>query len=435
MFLIVWLFVVPVATNLGYTFNEVNEGMMDQIKIGMGSILILLTVGAMIATWIAAGTVPSIICYGLQIISPSAFLLTTFLLCSVVSVACGTSWGTLGTAGIAMYAVGESMGIPVGMTLGAAISGSYLGDMISPMSDSTNAASAACGTDLITHCKELARLAIPTVLISVIFYYFLGRQFASSAFDATYVNSVVDSLKQYFEVGLITIIPVVVLLGMLLFKKPAMLSMLTSAVTAILVSIMHQGTSASSALTFFWSGYKIETGEDFLDILLNRGGVQGMFSTACFMLFSLGMIGAFKKVGILDAIIHPIANSVKNVTHLIGISQLISIVANTMGSNTFSLLMTGSLMSPAFKEYKLHPTNLSKAINATSTVFCVFIPWNPSGVFVYGLFGVGTLTFAPYSIFAYVMPLMAFLAAVVKYRVIPADIDLEGGEKYIKIKQ
>ena len=151
---------------------------MEYCKKGLSSIIILLAVGAIIGTWIACGAVPTVIYFGLSVISPKVFLLTTFVLCSCVSLACGTSWGTLGTAGIAMFAIGESMGIPAPMTVGAIVSGSYFGDMVSPMSDSTNVAAAAVDTDLITHCKELVRIVIPMFLVSCIIYYVMGIQFA-----------------------------------------------------------------------------------------------------------------------------------------------------------------------------------------------------------------------------------------------------------------
>lgn len=421
MFLVVWLFVYPACMRLGYTYKEIDAGVLENCKKGLGAILILMVVGAMISTWIAAGTVPTIIYYGLQTISPKIFLLAAFILCSLVSIACGTSWGTLGTAGIAMYAVGASLGIPNAITAGAIISGSFLGDMISPMSDSTNVASASVEVDLITHCKQLLYIAAPVSVVTGFLYYFLGLRFASGAFDDSYIQEISASLGTHFHLGIATFIPVVVLFVLLIMKKPAMLSMLVSALTAAVVAVAVQGADPTGIMGVFWTGFKIETGEEFLDTLLNRGGVQSMFSTACMMLYAFGMVGALNVVGLLDAIITPIVKHVHNVVQLTAISQLISIIGNTMGTNTFSLLMTGSLMAPAYKDFNLHPTNLSKAINATSTVFCPFIPWNASGIFVVGLFGVPTLQFAPYTFYSYLMPLAALLFVILKIKVIPAD--------------
>lgn len=421
MFLVAWLFIYPMCMHLGYTFKEIDNGVMESIKKGMGAVLTILVVGALIATWISAGTVPAIIYYGLKIISPKIFLLATFLLCSMVSLACGTSWGTLGTAGIAMFAVGESLGIPVGMTVGAIVSGSFLGDMMSPMSDSTNVASAACGIDLITHCKELGIIALPVAVVTSGIYFIMGMRFAGDAFDNSYVEEIIGAIGSQFHVGLPAFIPVVLLLVLIFLKKPAMLSMLVSALVGCVVAVLYQGMDATNCMNVFWTGYVADTGEEFLDTLLNRGGVVSMASTAFMMIFAFGMIGAFNTVGIMEAIIHPIAKKTKSLFQLTLVSEIIALIGNMMGTNTFSLLMTGTLMSPAYKEYKLHPTNLSKAINATSTPGCTFIPWNASGIYVVALFGAGTLAFAPYACFVYLMPIAVLLSVVLKFRVLPAD--------------
>ncbi|MBS6956038.1 MAG: Na+/H+ antiporter NhaC [Enterocloster asparagiformis] len=436
MFLVAWLLVYPACMHLGYTFKEVDNGAMESIKKGMGAVLTIMAVGALIATWIAAGTVPAIIYYGMKMISPKIFLVASFLLCGLVSLACGTSWGTLGTAGIAMFAIGESIGVSSAVTVGAIVSGAYLGDMLSPMSDSTNVASASVGTDLITHCKELVIIALPVIAITTIIYYVMGMRFASETFDSSFVDSVMAALGNEFRVGFVAFIPVILLLVLIFLKKPAMLSMIVSALVACAVAVFYQGMDANNCMTVFWNGFKADTGEAFLDTLLNRGGVTSMASTAFMMIFAFGMIGAFNTVGIMEAIIHPISKKTKNIFQLTLVSEIIALIGNTMGTNTFSLLMTGSLMAPAYKEYGLHPTNLSKAINATSTPGCTFIPWNASGIYVVGMFGVGTLGFAPYACLVYLMPIAVLVSVVLKFRVVPASVNLEGGEKYSrKMKQ
>lgn len=435
MFLVIWLFIIPVCMHLGYSYQEIDGAMMESCKKGMGPILLLMVVGGIIGTWIASGAVPSIIYFGLKIIRPDIFLLTTFILCVMVSLACGTSWGTAGTAGIAMFAIGESLGIPSGMTVGAIISGSFLGDMLSPMSDSTNVAAASVGTNLITHCKELAYVVAPSFLISAVVYYFLGLRFATDNFDDSYIQGICHALSTHFNIGIVTFIPVIVLLVLLIMKKPAVPSMLISSLVAAVVAVIYQGVPADKIMTFMWSGYSISTGEKFLDSILNRGGITSMFATSAMMLYAFGMIGAFNETGILEAVIRPVVKRANSIIKITFASQATALIGNVMGTNTFSLLMTGSLMAPAYKDFDLHPTNLSKAINATSTVIAPLIPWNIAGIYVGGLFGVKTLAFAPYSFICYITPLVAFLMVIFKYRVIPASVDLENGEKYIKHKE
>lgn len=330
-----------------------------------------------------------------------------------------------------MFAIGEGMGIPAPMTVGAIVSGSYFGDMVSPMSDSTNVAAAAVDTDLITHCKELVRIVIPMFLVSCIIYYVMGIQFAEVSFDSSYIDEIMGSMDQYFHMNLIALLPMILLFVLLFLKKPAIPSMLVSALFGCVVAL-YQGAEITNVLGYFWNGYSIETGEEFLDTLLNRGGVTSMFETGSFMLFCFAMVGAFNTVGILEAIIHPIASKAKSVIQLTAITQLISILGNFMGTNCFTLMMTGTLMAPAYKEMKLHPTNCSKVMNCTSTVIVSLIPWSADGIFILGLFGVSTLRYGVYSIYAYLAPIIAFIFALIGYRVIPADVHIEKGEKYNK---
>lgn len=428
MFFLVWLFVIPVSMHLGYSYSEIEEAMLENCKKGLSPILLLMAVGGIISTWIACGAVPAIIYAGLRLIRPHIFLLAAYLLCVLVSLACGTSWGTAGTAGLAIYGIGESMGIPSGMTVGAIVSGSFLGDMLSPMSDSTNVAAAAVETDLVTHCRQLAYVVFPAFLISGALYYVTGLQFASGSFDDSYILSVCDSLAAFFRIDAIAFIPVAVLLALLFLKKPAVPSMLVSALVACVVAVVHQGVAYDAILGFLWSGYKIQTGQKFLDTLLNRGGITSMFNTAMMMLYAFGMIGAYNASGILERIISPVVGWADSVLKLTFATQCIALIGNIMGTNTFSLLMTGTLMLPAYRKFHLHATNCSKAINATSTVIAPLIPWNIAGMYLDGLFGVSTLAFAPYSFICYLTPLVNFIMVALHYRLIPDTVDLEHGE-------
>ena len=425
MFFISWLFIIPVSMYLNYTYEEINNSMMDSIKGGMGPILLLMAVGAVIGSWIASGAVPSIIYYGLKMITPEYFLLTAYLLCVVVSVATGTSWATAGTAGISMLAIGESLGVPTGMIVGAIISGSFFGDMISPMSDSTNVVAAAVKVDLFTHIKELSFIAIPSMIISGILYYFLGLTVSVDNFDPSYIEGLYQSISEYFNVGIIAFIPVFVLLVLLILKKPAVPSMLISSLIAVMVAIFYQDFPMGEVMTSMWDGFTISTGEQFLDSLLNRGGVVSMLETTTLMTFAFGMIGAFNVTGILKASIEPVIKITNSIPKLTFASQAIAILGNVMGTNTFALLMTGSLMLPAYEEFDLHPTNLSKAINATSTVIAPLIPWNIAGIYIIGLFNVGVVEYLPYAFISYVTPIVAFAMVLLKFRIMPITIDMK----------
>lgn len=232
MFFLVWLIVYPACMRLGYSFQEIDAGVTEACKSSLGAILILLAVGALVSAWMAAGTVPAIIYFGLKLINPQVFLLLTFWICSVVSMVCGTSWGTMGTVGVAMFATGSSLGVPSAMTAGAIVSGSFLGDMLSPMGGSANVVSTSCGVDLMLHCRELTKITIPVFGAASLFYYVLGTRFAAQSFDIRCVTQIMDALAGQFQIVPAVFLPIGLLFLMLITHSPAILSMLSSVLAA-----------------------------------------------------------------------------------------------------------------------------------------------------------------------------------------------------------
>ncbi|MGM9662558.1 MAG: Na+/H+ antiporter NhaC family protein [Oscillospiraceae bacterium] len=408
MFLLSWLFIFPACMRLGFSYEEIEAGVLSYIDRGMEAILIVLAVGGMIASWMAAGTVPAIICYGLELIRPKSFLLISFLLCTAVAYICGTSWGTMGTAGIAMFAVGESLGVPAACSVGAIFSGAYLGEMASPMSNSANVCASVCGVPLNRHCREAGLLLLPVMGITAVLYFFLGRS-QGGGFDSSYIESTCAALSALFRIDLLDFLPVLFLLGLIAAKIPALFSMLISAVFACVLAVVRQGAAASDILAIFWSGYEVESGSDFLDALLNRGGVESMFETGAVMLFAFGMAGAFQAAGLLDPLVEALTRRTKGVLQLGIATEGMTVLGNMLGTNTFALIMTGSLMKDTYESFRLAPTDLSRTMTASSTVFCPLIPWNVSGLYIVALYGVECLDFAPYAFCAYLTPLFALL--------------------------
>lgn len=417
MFLLVWLFIYPVCIHLGYTYKEINDAVYESIKGGIGSILIILSVGALIGSWIISGTIPAIIYFGLKLVNPKIFLLATFLLCLVVSTACGTSWGAAGTVGVAMFAIGEGLGVPEGMTVGAIVSGSFFGDMLSPMSDSSNVAAATGNVDLITHCKEMCWNAIPAALISAVLYFILGLKYAGGFFDTTQIQIVMDSILGVYHINFICLLPLILLFVLLLIKIPPVFALLISAIISGLLSVVSQGGDMAGVFNAMWSGY-VYGGEDaFLKSLLTRGGMISMASTGFMLMFSFGMVGALKKVGLLHVLVSPLAKLANGVAGITAITEIVAVIGNMLGTGAFSLIVAGSVMKTAYEEMDLDATNLTKAIGSGSTPTNALIPWNISGIYIVGLFGVSVSRYAPYAFFAYIMPLITFAFALIGFRV------------------
>ena len=407
MFLFSWLLVFPACMHLGYSYAELEQGALEYIKKGMSAALLSLVVGGTISTWTAAGTVPSIIYFGLRYIKPHTFLAAAFLLSLALSLACGTAWGTLGTVGIAMFAVGESFHIPPALMVGAIFSGAFLGETCTPMAATANVSAAVCGVPTMEHCKKAAGLALPSAVIASGLYFLLGQNFAADSLSETSVAGLCGQLTDHFQIRPICFLPMLVMLLLILCKIPALFSMLISVLTACAVAVLVQGAEIQSIASVFWSGASVPGDSEFLQALLSRGGVRSMVNTVCTMIFTFGMIGAFNTVGMMEAIIAPVTSRAHSPARLTAATQLVAVVGNMLGTNTFSILMTGSLMASAYDRGGLERHSLSRDITATSTVLCPLIPWNVSGLYIAGLFGVSSLQAAPFAFCAFLTPALS----------------------------
>ncbi|MDD4569262.1 MAG: Na+/H+ antiporter NhaC [Tepidanaerobacteraceae bacterium] len=412
MFFLSWLIVIPVCMKLGYSFEELEEAAYSMIKKALQPMVILLTVGAMIGAWIASGTVPTIIYGGLKVITPQFFLLTALLLCSITSIATGTSWGTMGTTGLAMVGIGTGLGIPVGITAGAVICGAYFGDKMSPLSDSTVLAPAVSGAKLMDHIKHMLYTTTPAYLISAILFTIIGFKYAGRSLDYENINSILNAINMHFKIGIIPVIPAIVLITLLVMKRPAVTSILIGAVAGAVVAIVYQGVDIGQTLTFMYNGFQISSGDGFIDTLLNRGGVMSMAGNVNLFLFSFGFAGMMKEAGMLDAILAPLTKKINSVFSLVGVTAIISYASNAIGgSMSFAAIMAGTLMSPLYKEYKLKPENLSRCIEDFGTLGAVLIPWNGNAVFASTMLGATPGQFVPYCFLNYLCPIISLFYA------------------------
>lgn len=421
MFGMSWLFLYPACMYLGYDYKELNNALLDQCRKGMTGVFIIISVGSVVAAWIACGCIPAIIYYGLGLVNPKVFLLATFLICAVISSACGTSWGAAATAGIAMFAIGESMGVPTAMTVGAIASGSLFGDMLSPLSDSANLAAISVGADLMKHCKESVVIAIPALVVTAVIYGVMGMGYAGGTFDTEYIFGIRDAIAELFHCGILAFVPFLLLCVLLFFKVPAMFSMLISALSGGLIAIVYQGLPVDKMFTFLWSGYKITTDNEFISTLFNRGGMTSMTNTVVMTLFTYGVISTLNQVGIVDTLVAPLVERGKSVLSLAVVSEIVSAIGVCFGNGGVAMLLTGSIMAPAYKQKKLDLVNLSKVSSALAVPWNGMIPWTTTSIYFMGLFGVSATQYCPYFIFAFVMPLMALLFVGLKIRELPLE--------------
>ncbi|MGL5559472.1 MAG: Na+/H+ antiporter NhaC [Paraclostridium dentum] len=417
MFLLSWLIVVPAAMRLGYTNNEIEEFGFEVGKSAFQSNLIILSVGVLISTWIAAGTIPTIVYSGLTIITPKYFLLTALILCSLTSLATGTSWGTLGTSGIALMSIGNSMGIPAGLTAGAIISGAFFGDKMSPLSDSTNLAAAICKTDVITHMKHMMFTTVPAYLICIVLYTVIGFKYANNAIDynqINQINQIKEVLSSTFNIGMVSLLPIIFLLVLLLLQKPPIVSILASALLGGIIAVIQEGQKVGDLLNYVLNGYSIETGISYADKLLNRGGIMSMAETVLLVFIVFIVAGILQKTGFLEVLLKPMIDRIGNSrAKLVGSTFVVSYFANAFSSSMmFTSVFVGTIMSPLYKEFKLKPENLSRIIEDTATLGGPLIPWNSNAIFSSQTLGVSPFEFIPYCFLSWITPIISFIYGI-----------------------
>ena len=407
------LVLIPFMMRLGFTYKQVEQSMVTSMGKALQPGLILLTVGILIGAWIASGTVPTLIYYGVNAISPQFFLVTTLLFCSLVSVATGTSWGTIGTAGIAMMGVGTTLGIPMGLTAGAIISGAYFGDKVSPLSDSTNLAPTVTGGELFTHIKHMLWTTIPAYIITGILFTIIGFKYNTASVDTESVSQLMAYLDQTFNLGIVPMIPVIVLVTLLMLKKPAIPSIFMGAVIGGLIAMIYQGFSFSETISIFYDGYHVESGIDMADSLLQRGGLTSMLALVALFLFALGLGGMLAESGVLEALIASFAHKIQHTGMLVLVTIIVSYVTLAIGGSAyFSIVMSGTLMRPIFERLNLKPENLSRILEDTGTQSCSLLPWTGSGIYTAGTLGIATGAYLPFCFLAFLTPLVSLFYGI-----------------------
>ena len=402
-----------VAWRVGCTWDEMLDEISQKIAKGMPAILILITVGAMVGTWMASGTIPMMIYYGVQIVSPKWLLVTAFLITCLVSVATGTSWGSVATMGVALMGIASALGVNPAATAGAVIAGSYFGDKISPLSDTTNLAPLAAGSNLYEHIGHMFWTTVPATIVSLVVYAIVGLN-ANTAAGATSeaVTNMMAQLDQMYDWNILILLPVILVLAGSLLKLPTIPVMILSTVVAGVEGIFMQGISLGNVLTSTVSGFNVtmitRPGFDAANAafevtkLLNRGGMNGIMSTTLLVFCAFCFAGIMSRAGCLEVVLKAILSVAKTTGSLI-LATVISCItmALTTGNSYLSILIPGEMFRDAYKERGLHPKNLSRTLEDAGTVFVPLVPWSAAGAYMTATLGVETLDYLPWAILCY----------------------------------
>lgn len=425
-----------VAWAHGYDWKQIQAGVLAAINLAMGAVLILLVIGMLMGTWLAAGIVPALIAWGLELLSPSWFLPASCAVCSIVSLVSGSSWSTAGTVGLALIGVGDAMDIDPAMTAGAVISGSYFGDKLSPMSDTTNLAPAMAGTELFRHIRHMLWTTGPAWLLAMIGFSILGAGLEGTA-DPGSVATITAIIETEFDPGLIHLLVPAVVAIMVGLRMPALPTLLTGALLGALLAGFRQGLAmdlpfgqAASAtipdiIAAAMSGYAPDTGSAEVDELLRRGGMESMSSTVLLVLCAMSFGGIMERTGQLKTLAGKTLAAAKSTGSLIAATILTSIGVNILAADQYlAIVVPGRMYAAEYRERGLDPKNLSRALEDGGTITSPLVPWNTCGAFMAGTLGVATFAYLPYCFLNLINPIIGMVLGFTGWTIAPlADDD------------
>ena len=431
-----------IGVSRGTKWKEIRDAIASSIGQATEAILILLLIGALTGTWLMAGIIPAFIHYGLLILQPGIFLFAACIVCAVLSLATGSSWGTVGTVGIALVGIGTALELEQGWIAGAIISGAYFGDKLSPLSDTTNLAPAVAGTDLITHIKYMTITTVPSIAIALIVFLIVGfGGGATTTVNADIAAGFGEAVGSIFNIhpGLfVAPITVLVLIAKKMPAVPALfIGVLLGALTAVIFQPEAVQMLAGEELSFGAAAYvasmkamavetSYTTNHVLADKLLSAGGMKGMMNTIWLIICAMTFGAVLQAAGMLKRITGALIAGVNNVFGLVARTVGTCIAFNVLASDQYiAIVVPGKMFNEAFEKQGLAPENLSRTLEDAGTVTSVLIPWNTCGVAQSGILGVATLAYAPYCIFNWVSPLMSLLVAGLGYKLKYRD-DAEG---------
>ena len=421
-----------IAFNLGFSWLDIQKGIVKSINSSLPSILILFLVGSLAGSWLLSGVVPAFIYYGIQILNAKIFLFAACVICIVVSMATGSSWTTSATIGIALIGIGRALDISDGLVAGAILSGAYFGDKMSPLSDTTNLAPAMAGSDLISHIKYLSLTTVPSIIISLVIFIVLGFNISDSI-GLNNAEIISSAIKEKFYISpVLFIVPITVII--LIYNKikavPALfVGVILGSVFALIfqsglvVDVSNSETLSSKALfsgtmISLYGSISINTSNPLVTDLLSSSGMFGMLDTIWLVICAMIFGGVMEKAGFLKQITSIILNKIKSSGSLISSTAGTCIFFNLTASDQYlSIVVPGKMYSSIYKEKGLAPENLSRTLEDGGTVTSVLVPWNTCGAYHASVLNVATLTYLPFCFFNLISPIMTILFAYLKIKI------------------
>jgi NhaC family Na+:H+ antiporter len=416
----------------GHKWAEMGKAAVDGISQAMGAIFILLGVGALIGTWTMAGTIATIVHYGVQFLDPNWYYLACAVICGVLALSIGSAWTVAGTLGVGLIGIANLLGVSPEITAGAVISGAYFGDKMSPLSETTNLAPAVAGSDLFIHIKNMLWTTLPSILIALVIFAVIGlRGVFSAPLDLTVVLEAIESI---FNVGLLTLIPLLVVLIMSLRRIAAFSTILVGALVGGLMAVILQpevvlafvddpGLSTPVAMVKgIWSamatGFVVESPYEGLNVLFSRGGMASMLETVWLIISAMAFGGVMEATGLLARLIQPVLKAAKTDRSLLVATGLTSIGINIVaGDQYMAIVLPGRMYRDIYNEKGIAPETLSRQIEDTGTITSPLIPWNSCGAYMSATLGIATFAYLPYCFFNLINVAISLIYAVIGFQI------------------
>ena len=425
-----------IAKRVGLSWNDMERAISDKIGKSIPAILILLAVGLMIGAWIYAGIIPMMIFYGMKLISPKFIIAASFLICAITSTVTGTSWGSAGTAGVALMGIATGLGAPLPMVAGAVAAGSLFGDKLSPLSDTTNLAAIVAECDVYEHIKSMLYTTIPAALISIIIYIILGFNVSGEVVAPEKAQVLLNTLDTMYNWSMLLIIPIAIVLYGSATRKSTVATMLLSSSVAITLGILIQGFSFEKAMITLVHGFNVNmvnvSGFDpssaswEVTRIVNSGGIISMMETVLFIIIAYCFAAIAEESKSLEVIVHAILRKVKTVGGLITSTAASTIVMNAIGGQSYiSFLITGELFRDAYKERGLHTSVLSRTLEDAGTMVLGIIPWSSCGIYFAKMLGVPVIQYLPYAFLCYLCTVFAIIYGYTGFGIIKAKDNIE----------
>ncbi|NTR07056.1 Na+/H+ antiporter NhaC [Enterococcus faecium] len=392
-----------------FSWDEIHDGIVKGITPGIIPILIFLLIGVLVASWILSGTIPTIMVYGFKLVSVRFFLPTAFLVCAIVGVTVGSSFTTISTIGIAFLGIGHLLGFNDAMTTGAVVSGAFLGNNCSPLSDTTNLAAGIGGVNLFEHIAGMRYTDFPAFVLSLLFYTILGQN--SHSADLASINEMIQNMKASFWISPWTLIPLVILFGGAIKKIPAIPTLLAGSTAALVLSFIHEKSlTIGKAADILMNGYVAHTPDPKLDELLSRGGIMSMLGSASLILLALALGGLLIKYLIVETIVQELKEKMDRPSRLVGFTALSCIGVNLIvGEQYLSIILPGETFKRSFDEVGLSKNYLTGTLADSGATVNSLVPWGVSGTFIMGTMKVSALHYLPFAFFSILAPVFTII--------------------------